>query len=112
MEVYRNRICKGADAVIQKLGDDKNFETHRGNKRYSVYERRYAIFPQASGDMQIEPMVFKGQAGTNSRFFDNFLGNSGALTIVKRSDPITLAVQTIPTDYRGRPLVACAECNS
>ena len=91
---------KGADAVIQKLGDDKNFETHRGNKRYSVYERRYAIFPQASGDMQIEPMVFKGQAGTNSRFFDNFLGNSGK-TIVKRSDPITLAVQTIPTDYRG-----------
>lgn len=91
---------KGADAVIQKLGDDNNYETHRRNKRYVVYERRYAIFPQASGNIQIDSIVFQGRVGTNSRFFNDFLNQSGK-TIVKRSDPITLEVQTIPTDYPG-----------
>ena len=90
---------KGADAVIQKLGDDKNYKTRRGNKRYDVYERRYAIFPQASGNIQIDPIVFQGRAGTNSRFFNDFLNQSGK-AIVKRSDPITLEVQTIPTEYQ------------
>ncbi|MFT5426133.1 MAG: hypothetical protein ACI9ZT_001074 [Gammaproteobacteria bacterium] len=91
---------KGADAVIQKLGDDKNYETRRGNKRYVVYERRYAIFPQASGNIQIDPIVFQGRVGTDSRSFNNFLNQSGK-TIVRRSDPITLEVQMVPTDYQG-----------
>jgi hypothetical protein len=35
----------GVEAVVQKLGDDRNYETERDGLRYQVIERSYAIFP-------------------------------------------------------------------
>lgn len=48
-------------AIIRKLGDDYQFETMRGGHRYVVVERRYAIFPQTTGELVINPILFEGQ---------------------------------------------------
>ena len=88
----------GADAIIQKLGDDKQYNTQLGNRRYTVYERQYVVFPQASGALKIEPLTFKAQTGSGS-FFDQF--RKRPKTIIKHSKPITLTVKAIPTTYTG-----------
>ncbi|MGD8619767.1 MAG: BatD family protein [Gammaproteobacteria bacterium] len=45
------------DALIEPLGDDKHYTTQRHGTTYQVTERRYAIFPQHSGELSIESPV-------------------------------------------------------
>lgn len=46
-------------ARLLPLGEDRS-QGRRGDTSYSVYERRYALFPERSGHLVIEPMVFQG----------------------------------------------------
>ena len=50
-----------ANAVVQRVGDDRHYETNRNGQRYQVVERHYAIFPQRSGPLEIEGPAFKAQ---------------------------------------------------
>ena len=88
------------DAVIKKLGDDKEYEIHKDGKQYLVTERKYAIFPQHSGEITIEPVVFQGQTGVMSRFFIDPFGPQPK-TIVSRSKPVMFDVQSIPESFSG-----------
>lgn len=90
----------GIDAVIQKMGDDKTYQTRRGGRAYTVYQRRYAIFPQGSGQMQIQSPVFKGRVvgGANTSILLNRPGRQ----ILKRSNDITIDVQGVPDIYQGQ----------
>ena len=93
-------VLNGGQAIVDKLGDDNSYESQRGGRRYVVIERRYVIFPQNSGKMTIEPVVFQGQTGAGGFFrFDPF-GPAGK-TIIKRSPAIQLDVKPIPADYPG-----------
>jgi len=62
------------NAVIEKLGEDKNYNTQFQGENYVVTERKYAIFPQKSGTMTIAPLtltasiVAPGQRQSNSFF--------------------------------------------
>jgi hypothetical protein len=49
------------NAVVLPLGEDR-YETPREGERRNVYERRYALFPLATGRVEIEPLVFEGWA--------------------------------------------------
>lgn len=49
------------NGVVVKLGEDINYETVRNGQPYSVIERRYAIFPQSSGNLTIAPPILTGQ---------------------------------------------------
>ncbi len=49
------------NAVIERLGEDISYDTERNGKYYKVIERRYAIFPQHSGELIIPPIEFNGQ---------------------------------------------------
>ncbi|MFT5132899.1 MAG: hypothetical protein ACI9SC_001367 [Gammaproteobacteria bacterium] len=90
----------GANAVIERLGEDSNFQTNRRGKRYNVVERRYAIYPQVSGDLTIEPVMFQGQINRNAfSLFDPF--GPQANTIIERSMPITLEVKSVPDNFPG-----------
>lgn len=95
-----------ADAVIEKLGEDRKFETTVSNKRYKVIERRYAIFPQRSGQFTIAPISFAGQlSNRSSSNFSPFPGG-GAIKRL-RSREIQLNVKPVPQDkIRGRWLPA------
>ena len=48
------------DAIIEKM-DDKQYEKMVNGRRYQVYERSYAIFPQNTGELVIEPAVLDAQ---------------------------------------------------
>lgn len=66
-------------AVVERLGDDVTYEVPRDGKRYRVIERRYAIFPQASGVLTVPPPVFSGQVPDNRRDnnLDDLFGRRG-----------------------------------
>ena len=90
----------GGQAVINKLGEDKSFELHIKGKRYVVIQRQYTIFPQNSGALRIEPIVFQGQTGSGRFFgFDPF--GPQPKSIVKRSSSINLEVKPIPDTFTG-----------
>lgn len=91
----------GVEAVVQKLGDDRKFQTRRGGRLYQVIERDYAIFPQAAGTLRIPPLQFDGvTAGASSRF-DPF-GRRGER--VRRHAPaLQVEVTPPPADRAGRP---------
>lgn len=61
-----------ANAVVRQLGEDSYARTI-GGRRYGVFERRYAVFPQASGELVLPPLSFQATLGTSSgNWFDQF----------------------------------------
>jgi hypothetical protein len=38
-------------ALVRRLGEDRQYSAQRNGRRYGVIERRYAVFPQASGEL-------------------------------------------------------------
>ena len=100
----------GDQAVITKLGEDKSFEKRIKGKRYVVVQRQYAIFPQSSGTLKIEPVIFQGQSGSGSFFgFDPF--GPQPKSIVKRSDSIVLDIQSIPDSFSGKTWLPASQLN-
>ncbi len=87
-----------ADAVIKKLGEDRTFQTQRDGRRYQVVERRYVLFPQQSGTLTINPVVFEGQIVASRR---SFFSPRSSQTKRVRSDAITLNIDPIPASFRG-----------
>lgn len=49
------------DALVRRLGKDQEYSVRRGGVRYRVVERRYAIFPQHSGQLTIPGPVLDVQ---------------------------------------------------
>ena len=101
------------DALIEPLGDDIYFQDSRKGRIYNVVERRYVIFPQKSGRLEIPPSefmgtVFSGAQGTRGLMSFGFgaagtvLGGFGATESLKvRSDPVVINVLPKPADFNG-----------
>lgn len=88
-------VISDADAVIEKLGDDREFETTRNGRRYVVLERNYAIFPQQSGALTIAPVTFEGQVVNRSRGMFDVFEQGGQIRRV-RSDEVSLDIKPVP----------------
>jgi oxygen tolerance protein BatD len=100
----------GGQAVINKLGKDNSFETRIKGKRYIVIERKYLIFPQSSGAVTIDPLIFQGQTGSANFFgFDPF--GPQPKSIVKRSESINLDVKPIPESFTGDSWLPASQLN-
>ena len=56
---------KGVETVIEIVGDDRNYESIIDGKTYDVIERVYALFPQESGSLLIEPIRFEARVLQN-----------------------------------------------
>jgi len=86
----------GGDAVIEKLGDDSEYDVQRNGVQTRVVERRYAVFPQHSGRLTLEPVVFKGQivVGSSGFFSSPLLQNTRSKRL--RSKSITVNVRAKP----------------
>jgi hypothetical protein len=91
-----------ADAVVIKLGEDKTYQTTRNNRRLVVTERRYAVFPQQSGQLTIEPIEFTGQIAAQQRSLFNFdpMPFSSGRTERLFSKKIKLNIQPIPDSFK------------
>ena len=95
-----------ADAVIERLGEDNNFDTAINGVRYRVTERKYAVFPQQSGRQTLKPISLTAEviSGQRSRF--GFFGSQMTVTKRLQSEAITLNVKPIPASYQGHWLPA------
>ena len=87
--LLRTRLLDGSlsdpepdDAIVRRVGQDIRYETQRANTTYSVFERRYAIFPQKSGELKIPPFLFQGLAQGVMFGVDVWGGGSGGTRIV------------------------------
>ena len=92
------------DAVVERLGEDVTFQTRRNGRLYQVTERRFAIFPQKSGEFVIAPTVFQGQAlEKNNRQrindpFDRFFQSQRAKHVRIKSEAVEVVVNPQPDD--------------
>jgi len=90
-----------AEAIVEKLGDDKRYQTTKNGVRYIVIERKYAIFPQQSGQLSIKPVEFNGQLVSQRRsFFDTTPFNNTTRRIV--SSQIDIDVKPIPENFKNK----------
>jgi len=93
-----------ADAVIEKLGEDKNYSTEYNGQQYAVTERSYAIFPQKSGEMTIAPIQLIAEVVTNNRpKYNGFFTRQMTKRQAVNSNAITLNVLPIPSVLSGKP---------
>jgi len=86
------------NADIQRLGEDLRYGANLKGVRYSVVERRYVVYPQASGVLNIPPLQFRGQAE------DPGAGSFGSLfrqgrRIGARSKPLQLTIKSPPAGF-------------
>ncbi len=105
--LYNQPILEGGldvpdvkDAIIESLGEDVAYSTIRYGKRYGVFERRYALFPQRSGTLTIPPISFEGRIRTTDDWRFG-LGLRLGRRIRLSSEPVTLQVRARPDSYTG-----------
>ena len=88
---------KVTDARVQPLGDVRQYTTVIDGQRFGVYERRYAIFPEVSGELVIPGQRF---SATVSNPYDRWTRGRQASAVSK---PIRLTVSPIPAGYPQAP---------
>ncbi len=92
-----------ADAVIERLGEDSNYNTQVNGVNYSVTERKYAFFPQKSGKLTIKPLVLTAEVLTGNRpGFNGFFNSQMSKTKRVESKAITLDVKPVPASFTGQ----------
>ena len=125
--IYTLRLLHGVDlkegslsvpdlpnAIVERLGEDVSSEMLRDGRRYRVVERKYAVFPQASGVFKIPSAVFNGKTiGRGGSPFDSFFGRrfgadpfdqafGGGQAVRARAKEIIVDVTPQPKDTLGR----------
>ena len=88
------------DVIIKPLNKDRTYQDQRNGKRYEVFERRFALFPQASGALEISPITVTTQVSRGSRsLFDPFRPSTSTRRV--RSNALALQVRPIPGEFTG-----------
>ncbi len=137
---YDKRLLEGElsapnpdNAVVEQLGEDKNYSTVSNGHRYQVIERHYVISPEKSGSLHIPPATFSGRIAVperqkrNSRsgsLMEDFFGNSpfsndpffrnsllsdsffGSNPFGNPGQAITARSQSVDMDIQPRPATA------
>ncbi len=105
---------EGGEVLVQKLGEDSSYQKQRAGKNWQVIERRYALFPQQSGEIRMQALNLRLRipagrkkrhspfgGGFNDPFFDDFFSNQSYRNKVVRGKPITLRVKPVPAAFSG-----------
>ncbi len=92
---------KADGLIVQKLGDDKNYQAVRGGRTYNVIERRYALFAEKSGAVNLPALVLSGRVADARRDPYRFFQSGRRIRIF--GQPVTLDVLTIPQEFLGKP---------
>jgi hypothetical protein len=83
-------------AILERLGEDSQFETEIEGVRYIVLERRYVIFPQSKGTQVISPVVFTAEVSDGAKRYST-LGR-----LRSRTKAISLSTEAIEIKVNGR----------
>lgn len=79
------------DALLVPLGGGKRYQKFLNGRSYMVEEQQYAVFPQKSGNLKIEPPTF------NALVFDTV-----PRRISVHGKTVEAKVKPIPADYKGK----------
>jgi len=71
----------GGEAIVERLGEDTQFQTVRDGREFVVRERRYAIFPQDTGVLTVGPATFEAMVIPNRGFSRVQRFRSGAVEV-------------------------------
>jgi hypothetical protein len=85
-------------AVIEQLGEDKEYQELVNGVRYRIIERNFAILPQASGAFMIDGPVFQAEVLTSTRQSFAYFNRSRSINRVAPTQ--TIVVLPIPQDYQ------------
>ncbi len=83
------------NSIVEQLGDTTSYQTTINNQRYQVHELKYALFPQQSGEIIINPVVYTAKVydpNQNSRSF--FYEPTRSVSV--STEAIRLNVKPIP----------------
>lgn len=101
-------VFRGGEVLVQKLGEDRNYQRNRKGENWQVIERRYALFPQQSGELMMDPLVLTMKlpgAGQQRRSpfggFDDFFGRGNWVRKVVRSQSLLLKVKPVADAFKG-----------
>lgn len=97
-------IFPGMDAVVERLGDDRSYQATHDGQAYAVIERRYAVYPQKSGQFTSAPVQFDGEIiearrGGGVFMFDPFGQNSRHKRASSKA--IAFAIKPVPPAWSG-----------
>ena len=83
------------DSVIQLIGSPNQYEKLIDGERYGVYEKRYVIFPQRSGPLEVPDILFRGEVtdGSSNFVFRNL-----------NTRRVTAFIEGITIDVLERPI--------
>jgi len=82
------------DSIIEKLGEDVQYNKIIDNIRYLVTERRYAIFPQNSGSLKIDSVNFTADVNDpNQSNRNRFLNTTRPISVNSKEKIITVKPQ-------------------
>ncbi len=87
------------NTVVEKLANDANYSKDIAGNRYNIIERRYAIYPQQSGQLTIPSLTFSGNAEISQSFS---LFSRPGRQIISRTKPLTVNILAIPGNYTGK----------
>ena len=88
---------RASDVLVQRLGRDRSYTSTRGGRAYRVIERRYAIFPQSSGELHIPPVRFDGEVA------DLESASSSITRLFTPGRRVRLSTEGYRLDVRPRP---------
>ena len=86
------------DAVIEPMGDERQYQTRIADRSYLVLEQQFALFPQQSGRLGITPVRAEVRLPSKSSF-DPF--RTGGEIRQLRSQPLFVDVAPIPAEFNG-----------
>jgi len=91
----------GMDVVVEPLGDITQYQTEIDGRAYLVLEKKYALFPQQSGRLNIEPIQAAVQLGSRSRsLFDPFRNSGKVVRLL--SQGLTMEVLTKADAFKAQ----------
>jgi hypothetical protein len=71
----------GGEVIVERLGDDREYQVVRDGRSFMTLERRYAIYPQTAGHITIEPVTLDAVVITSSGFRGMQVFSSEALEL-------------------------------
>jgi hypothetical protein len=89
---------EGLDVVVEALGDVRQYQTRIADRSYLVLEKRFALFPQQSGQLRIPPVLAEVRLRSRSTL-DPF--QRGGEIRRFRSQPLDIDVAPVPAGFSG-----------
>ncbi|WP_067521491.1 BatD family protein [Endozoicomonas ascidiicola] len=101
IQLYDDKRLSSLDldnALVQQLGEAREFDSIISGIRYRTIELKYTIHPQSAGELIIPPLTFTGTAAETQDPFGSFFSRSGR-PVTARSAELKINVKPSPDNY-------------